>query len=137
MDHTGPTFVAAFVASLAAGPLFLIFALGAFVCRESLRGIPVDPSLLMLDLYMFVPSLPVGFVLSFVPNYAGTWLMIGLTKLSDMNRSPIAWMLVGGFIAGLIGGVLSGQVDEFTFIFAATGASCAAICRRWIDWEPA
>lgn len=137
MERTGSPLLAALTASIAAGPLFLAFIAGASVFGRIVRGLPLyDGGVLSISDF-FILSVPVGFLLSFFLNYGGTWLMIRMADTSDINRAPFAWSLVGGF-GGLMIGVLSAlEVPEMLFAFAATGASCAVICRCWIDWEPA
>lgn len=68
MEHTGPTLLAALTSSLASGPIFLFFLTCVSLYEESVHGISVDANLLAIVPLMLLFSVPIGFVLSAVPN---------------------------------------------------------------------
>lgn len=129
---------APFLASLAAGPIF-IFSAG--VINGGLTPsspIIVTPEGIALFFMMIIWTAPIGSMIAVLPNLIGTSVMAQLGRVSEKSRSPIVWAAVGfGAVALPVWGL--GGFDHHDsplgLAFAITGGACAVICHsrtRWI-----
>ena len=121
-------------ASLASGPiLFGAIALSNTVGSSDPVAVDLSGSPFLLALA--VPVVVFGTLLGVLPNLIGTALLANVACGNVAMRLPIAWGLIGGLAAG--GAARAADADpETLFVFAATGAICALICRwgtRWLD----
>lgn len=129
----------AMMASFAAGPAFCASLALALWATESPGTVVLDLELGMIGAFIgtFFAALMFGFVLSIIPNIAGSWFMHGLGIGNFAVRLPVAWALVGAGAAGLpfvfFPGLGSALVPVGT-AFAITGASCALVANRFATW---
>jgi hypothetical protein len=77
-------------------------------------------------------AVPIGFVVSFLPNLAGTALLAWAGHGNIGARLPITWALFGGASGGTAGWLLG--PDEAGAL-AAIGAASALLCRWKIAWN--
>ena len=119
----------ALVASLAAGPLFVLM-IGLLAVATSSRPIAVDPTI--VDAIVGLPLVIVfGFMLALLPNLLGSALLDTLARHHEGWRLPVIWGLVGaagGYAATWIGGTAPDPLVAAAL--SLTGAGCALICRR-------
>jgi len=124
------------LACIAAGPIFMVStALAAFYLQ--LPGplvVPID--IAGIFLMMLIPSVVIGFILSFVPNWGGSRLLLYTGDILPAARSWTAWLgggiCLGALIAWEVGGFSQPPV-AFGLVF--TSACCAALCRHSAAWD--
>lgn len=128
---------AAAIASLFAGPIFLVSFAGAALYLQLPAPIALDWSDALGFAFAFIPALMIGTVLALVPNILGTLLMVRLGDLSEAARLPEIWALAGGLIGAAIvwAGSFDGIDPAFLFATVATSAACALICRSRMAWD--
>lgn len=129
--------LAALPASTAAGPVFLLSYIGLAVLTIIPGPIPADPEFVIALVFALVPAVIVGFLLSFVPNAMGAYLLSFAGESSETARDPVVWMGVGG-ILGFGIAVLFGAFEsstEATLALILTSIVCAGICRARTRWE--
>jgi len=137
------------MASLAAGPLFLLGAVISIPIQDPAAAIPIDIALDPASIGLIVLELPVAFVLlmmfggviAVLPNLIGN---AALTWLGDRNpgtQLPAFWALVGATAFAAPVAALNWTWDEapsgYLVPFVFTGACCALICRRGLEKEGA
>ena len=76
-------------------------------------------------------AVPIGFVVSFLPNLAGTALLAWAGHGNIGARLPVTWALAGAASGGTIGWLLG---PEEGGALAAIGAASALLCRWKIAW---
>jgi hypothetical protein len=135
-----PQPAAAAIASLTAGPIFVIVAPLVDLYWRLPAPIEVD----VLAIPAFLPMMPlimlVGAFFSFAPNLVGTIYMAQLSRRNWVARTPPAWMAVGAAFGGGLAFMLLGGIPGSSIMapaFALTGALCAGICRLLVDLDPA
>lgn len=116
------------IATFAAGPIFILPWLVYGAARDGAEfGAPIAALLIGLV------SVPVGAVLSILPNVIGTALLAALGARYRPFRHPLFWMLVGAATGATLG-LIAGGVGPLAMGW--TGAVCALLCRwrgRWDD----
>jgi hypothetical protein len=127
-------------ALVASGLIGVIVAAGALAfvgLNEPDRGMTALAATPLVLLF----AVPVGFVVSIVPNLLGTALLATLGRDNIALRLPPIWALVGAGSGGTIAALLgSGPASaEPVALVAGIGAVSALLCRwktAWIDVEP-
>ena len=124
------------LACIAAGPIFLVSTALAALYFELPRPIVPTPEMAGLFVMMLVPSVVVGFILSILPNWAGSRLLLFAGGLFPAARPWPVWL--GG--GALLGAVVAAEVGAFgqppvAFGLVFTSACCAAICRHSAAWD--
>jgi hypothetical protein len=125
-SHRSPLRVvfAAIVASVAAGPLTLIF----LTLMELAQGIPPDPAIgspAFLGVATFF-----GFMFSVVPNLVGSFVMSRFAR-HHPPAGALAWWLAAGALAAFLLAAAQGMVPgdpSVVLPLCAVGACCAGIC---------
>lgn len=129
--------LAAWPASVAAGPIFVFSFAAASAFSLLPRPIPVDASVVMLIVIALAPSAIVGFIISILPNAIGIHVLSIAGEASETAREPIVWMGVGGLL-GLLFAIVFGAFDgsiPVALALIATSAASAGLCRARIRWE--
>jgi hypothetical protein len=124
------------LASLAAGPIFLVSTVLAFAYSELPRPLIIDPAQIVAGIALFIPAVIVGFILSIVPNFMGSYLMHFTGKAFPATRAPLLWFGTGA-LCGAALAWSTGAFDDPAYAFALilTSACCARICRLSAYWE--
>jgi len=134
IERNGPVFAAVFVASLAAGPIYVatgLVAAALFAPPEMAAGMIGDYKLLLIILFL---AMAVGFFLAFIPNIVGTVAMARLAERWPPARTPVAWAAAGLLLGGLIVTAKSshGSVGIDSECLLATSVACALIAWRFV-----
>ncbi len=118
-------------AAMLAGPIFLLWIAAMLYYGQLPNAVPVSfdwndvSGLALLGLLAAL----VGFVLAIVPVLLGSAVMVWAgTRLPALRAGP-AWTTAGA-AAPLALGLALAWPDALTLALTATGATCAAICRR-------
>jgi hypothetical protein len=133
--------LAAGMASILAGPIFLVAASIAFTLKAFLAGslslTGVGDAALSAPI-LFALSLPFGFCVSILPDTAGSVLLGFLGMFLPSARSWIMWSLIGAVTALFVAKSLNfgGQAWDVVVPYSVTGAACASICRYFTSWTP-
>ena len=124
------------LASLAAGPIFLISTAAAALYLQLPRPVVVDPWEAAQFALMAIPAAMVGFLLSGLPNLIGSRLLVRAGTFYPWARAPLAWSATGALLGGALAG-LTGAFAEPAYAFGliVTSACCAAICRLSVCWD--
>ena len=115
-----------FVAALAAGTIFML------AVSVSTGDVPVL-SALALTVALSPFTTMFGFVLAVVPCLLGCAMLHTLGVGNAGARLPVFWVLIGGLAAGGVTAAVTADAGVIT-AFAATGATCALICRSGARW---
>ncbi len=136
MRRSSPFYGSIALASLAAGPIFLVSTGLASAYLQLPRPVSVDPAQVAPLILLFIPAIIIGFVLSFIPNLIGSSLLRFTGGAFPTARARPVWIgagaLAGTAIAWSIG-AFAGPAYAFGLIF--TSAGCAAICRLSAYWD--
>jgi hypothetical protein len=136
MRRTSPAYGSIALASLAAGPTFLVSTGLALAYLQLPRPVAVDPAQIAPLVLLLVPAIAIGFVLSFIPNLIGSSLLRFIGSAFPTVQARPVWIgagaLVGAAVAWSIG-AFAGPAYAFGLIF--TSACCAAICRLYPYWD--
>lgn len=128
-----------FMASLAAGPIFVVSTTLAALYLQLPRVVDVTVGPAQIGWLILVPVLviPFGFALAIVPNAVGVCLLLLAGFEFPAARTRIAWIGTGMLFGALIAWATTG-FDEPAIAFGliSTSAFCAAICRRSARWDP-
>lgn len=122
-------YVGACIASLLAGPIFLC-ALAIGMVAENIEPTQLGTTDLLAIPALILASMVFGTLVSIVPNLIGTAAMLWVNDHLDDIGLPLAWMLVGGLLAGVAADLLFPTETFLTFAFGVTGAVSAVICWR-------
>ncbi|MEO9131544.1 MAG: hypothetical protein ABI240_10080 [Sphingomonas sp.] len=143
MIHATSRFGGVTVATLAAGPLFILGAAISVLISDPAAVIPVDIEIdgnsigMMLEVLppAFLIAMIFGSIIAFLPNLFGNAAMTWLGDRNPGTQLPVFWALVGATAFAVpiaaMGGASHGHLVPFVF----TGACCALICRRRVSWE--
>lgn len=136
------SFGGALLASLTAGPIFLVW-LGITTLVADPAVHPLDAATAGGLLMIFFPAVICGAIVSLLPNLLGTAFLHAIGRANPGTRLPVFWALAGAALVGLpiaLCGSIGGDSIFLTLPLTLTGASCAAICRAsigWFDDQPA
>jgi hypothetical protein len=126
------------LASFAAGPIFLVSTALAALYLELPRPVPLALRYeeIALVFMAFIPAIFIGFLLSFVPNFLGSRLLLFTGGALPAARGRVVWTGTGALLGAAIA-CLTGAITEpaFGFGLIATSACCAAICRLSAYWD--
>jgi hypothetical protein len=122
-----PTFVAAVaIASLFAGPIFVLFLTVATLYLQMPAPVPIDLSgFAMMPLALSLAAI-VGFLPAFALNLAFASLMSLLARIGGPARSRAFWLAAGAGAGGLLV-LLSGAGGGAAAALVATGAACGGM----------
>lgn len=124
------------LASVAAGPIFLVSTGMTALYLQLPRAVALDPALAALSVLLFVPAVMIGLILSIIPNLVGSRLLLRLGKAFPPARAHRVWIATGA----LLGTLLSFETGAFAAPPLAVGliltsACCAGICRLSAFWD--
>jgi hypothetical protein len=124
------------LASLAAGPIFLVSTGLAAVYLELPRPVTVDPALFAPFILFFIPAIIFGFILSIIPNLIGSRLLVFIGGAIPAARASPVWIGTGA----LFGTAIAAETGAFAQPAFAVGlilssACSAAICRLSAFWD--
>lgn len=136
MRRISPLFGPIALASLAAGPIFLVSTGLAAIYLEMPKPVIVEPALIAPGILLFVPAIAIGFILSVVPNMIGNSLLLFTGGAIRAARARPVWIGTGA----LFGAAIAGETGAFAAPPLAVGliltsACCAAICRLSACWD--
>ena len=127
------------LASVSAGPLFLLGNGIGTLIADPAAPVPIYlewQTGFALPILAMVAAL-FGAFIAFLPNLIGTALMTSIGNRHEAARSPLMWTLAGA-LAGAApmasGAGISGTQPVYLIALTFTGACCALICRRRIEW---
>jgi hypothetical protein len=124
-------------ASVAAGPIFVLSFAAASAFSLLPRPIPIDASVVMLNIIALVPSAIVGFMISILPSAIGAYFLSLAGETSETARAPTSWIGIGaalGFGLAVLFGAFPDSAAT-TFALVSTSSLCAGLCRARIRWE--
>ena len=119
------------LATALAGPIFATPLLIVMSWPDiSVQGVIVSV------LGMIFLTMPIGAILSIIPNTVGAALLGWLGTHHPAARHPLAWLLTGVALGALIGfaAVPDLRHPGAMLVMAAVGAACALLCRRGTEW---
>lgn len=146
MTHPVSRFGGVTLATLTAGPLFVLGAAISILINDPAAAVPVDIDLDGTSAGMMLVGIPValalvmisGSILAILPNLIGTAAMIWLGDRHRGTQGPIFWALAGAsaFAAPIAAlNVTWAQASPDRLVpFVFTGACCALICRGPVSW---
>ena len=127
----------ALIASLVAGPVFLLSLIAAAAYLTLPQPISLDASVAIAIPMALIPATIVGFVLAFVPNLLGSAVMAWIAETHQAARDPLAWAAAGALSGAGLAASFSSLQSPGGFATIVTSAVCARICRSQFEWEPA
>jgi hypothetical protein len=140
----GSPVFAALPASAAAGPVFLLSLLAAQAYAILPEPVAIEAGgVAGFMVIALVPTIIVGFLISFVPNAIGAYVLSKAGETSETARAPIFWVGAGAML-GFGAAVLFGAFQPFAsfqdsapviFALVLTSAVCAGLCRARTRWE--
>ena len=137
MRNVGSPFYNAIVPSASAGPVFLLSLSAAGAYSLIPQPIEIRPEYLLALAAALLPALVVGFLLSYLLNAIGAYLLSLAGEMSEAAREPEIWIGIGA-AAGLLLAMLFGAFPDSgvaTFALVSTAAVCAGLCRAQTRWE--
>jgi energy-coupling factor transporter transmembrane protein EcfT len=136
MPHRPLPSVSIVLACVAAGPVFMVSTALAALYLQLPKPLHVPIDIAGAFVMMLIPSVVIGFILSFLPNWGGSRLLFYIGELFPAARPWPVWLgggaLLGAIIVGAVG-AFSQPAAAFGLVF--TSASCAAICRHSAAWD--
>ena len=126
------------MASVLAGPLFVVCAALPVVLAILLRGLALGPIDAASFFLIVACVIVVGALIALPANLIGSATMIRIGDHALWARRPLAWALVGGAAASTpfaLSGFMAQDNAGLVFAFAITGACSGRICRRHVSWE--
>lgn len=123
--------VSVFLATILAGPAFILFLLLAEIYMKLPAAIPVRSDIVLGLMLFFLPAAVTGAIVGLPFTAIGTGLMVMLGRRFAWARSPLSWAIAGG----LIGSVTLlfprfGIEGPPAFALIATSALCGWLCSR-------
>lgn len=122
------------IASLSAGPIVVLpLAVAAVGAGPADLGDVIGGMIGLLLL-----SLPIGFVVSLLPNLLGASLLAWVGRRNIAARLPILWLLAGAGLGGALGVLLDGTATpagDSAPMVALIGAASAGVCRWFTTWQ--
>jgi hypothetical protein len=129
------------IASLVAGPLFLLSFLFARIVADPPPLSSVTAPTFAVLIGLTVAAGPAGFVVSALPISLSALVMTRIGRYEPETRAPFLWAATGGALAIAISVAVSmglaraERPDVILAIAAAVpGIVCALICRRAAEW---
>ncbi len=124
------------LASLAAGPIFLVSTELAAAYLQLPRALVLDPHQIVPILLFFFPAAIVGWLLSVLPNFVCSHLLLFTGEAIPAMRARLVWIGAGALLGTAIAGAFGAFAEPaYAFGLILTSACCAAICRRSADWN--
>ena len=128
---------APFVASLVAGPVFILSAAAISGASAPTQAIPITADGIVLFVMMTGIVVIIGFITALLPTAIGTGIMARIGCASPVSRLPVVWGLVGAasvaVLAWLPDGFGHGNA-RMGIAMTISGGVCALICRRYTRW---
>ncbi|MES2451207.1 MAG: hypothetical protein V4610_11635 [Pseudomonadota bacterium] len=128
------------LASVAAGPLFLLgLCLGTWADDPGKQlAIDLDGAAITGIPMLALVAAFFGTILTLPLNLLGASLMTWLGNRNDAARLPVMWAMAGALtcalsVAATGAGPASGHATSLV-AFTFTGACCALVCRRRMQW---
>ena len=125
------------IASLIAGPVFLLSAVVTVAVLFPSQAIPVAADSIVTVAMVAVITTIIGFLIALLPTAIGTGIMAWVGCASPVSRLPVVW----GFVGAATVAVLAWLPDGFGhgnarmgIAMTITGGVCALICRRYTRW---
>lgn len=131
MSRTGNHWSAIGMASVAAGPVFVLTAALADLYLKLPAPIVIDPQSVLLLIGLCLPAMVVGTIVALPINGVGALAMLAFSGSFAPARSRAAWALAGGAL-GCIGAWLFATDANFSFAVVATSAFCGWLS-SWTD----
>lgn len=129
------------IASLVAGPLFLLFFLFARIVVAPPPPSSTPASVFWIATALTVAAAPLGFIVSIVPISLSALVMTRMGRYEPEIRAPFLWAATGGALAIAIAvavsmGLFREETPDVPLAMAAMvpGVVCALICRRTAVW---
>ena len=126
------------LASVSAGPLFLIFSVAAALYVRLPQPVSVSATDVSPFVGILVLAVIVGAILALLPILLGTLLMRALADRFALAAEPEIWWLTGAAAGAGLAFAFGAwpQSPETAFAVIATSAVCAGICRTGLELEP-
>jgi len=115
------------LASVAAGPLFVLLAALADLYMRLPAPVVVDPRSVQLLLFLSVPALLVGTFVALPINTIGAAAMLALGSVFAPARTRTAWALAGAALGGVAVWLFEAE-GQIGFALVATSAFCGWGC---------
>lgn len=124
------------LASLAAGPIFVVSTGLAATYLQLPRAMALDPHQIAPTILVFIPAIVVGFILSIIPNLIGSRLLLFTGQAIPATRARPFWIGIGALLGAAIAGSTGAFAEPaYAFGLILTAACCAAICRLSAYWD--
>jgi len=124
------------IASLTAGPIVALPPIAvAIVVQPDDWGRSIGA---MAGVLLF--ALPIGFIVSFLPNLIGAMVLARIGRTNIAARLPILWLLAGAGLGAALGIVWESATGSTVSggaaaVVAVVGATNAGICRWFTRWQ--
>ena len=128
------------LATTAAGPLFLLgIGIGSWIDDPGATAdigqvVAIAPMIAVIAVFASF----FGTIIALIPNFIGAAIMIWLGNRNEAARLPLLWAMAGALACAVpvmaIEAGSPGRSAETLVAFTFTGACCALICRRRIQW---
>ena len=129
------------VASLVAGPLFLLSFIFAKIVAEPAPLWSMPASVFGIVTALILAAAPLGFIVSILPISLCAWVMTSMGRYEPETRAPFLWAATGGGLASAISvavsmGLARAERPDLILAMAAMvpGIACSLICRRTAVW---
>ena len=139
MQRTGSIRTGVMLASIVAGPVFIVSAYAASLYLTIPAPVVLDANKIIAFALVAVPATALGFIIALVPNFVGAALMTALAERAEFARPPLVWTIVGAGIGMALALVFKVYPTEPELAFGLTIASAisARLCRTSLDWDAA
>jgi glucose-6-phosphate-specific signal transduction histidine kinase len=142
MPRTPISLLGAVQASAAAGPLFVLGVLLGILSDTPAAAIPITLDFSTTNIPAIIVGVPtalvtvmlVGAIIALLPTMIGTAVMTRLGDLNPAFRLQVMWALTGAVACALFVTVNDGRSSATLVALTFTGACCALICRRGVEW---
>lgn len=126
------------LASLSAGPVFLVSTALAAVYLQLPRPVPVALGFgeIVLIVLAFIPAILFGLALSLLPIMLGSRLLLSAGEAFPAARARLVWIGTGALAGVALAWSMTGfAAPALDFGLISTSACCAGICRLSACWD--
>lgn len=124
-------------ALVSAGPIFITTMMLAHAYMNLPKPITASSSDVAIFVFIFFAAWIFGTLVSLPAILPGGLVMGALADRLPFLRPPIVWTMTGLMLGIVLALIPSDDSGPTALAWIVTSATCARICRQWIDWpEP-